>query len=171
MNRISWAAAAVLVAFFSYLLWALLAVADRAGDSSEVMGPDLDSFATLMVTATPDQSDSPGPTPTAADVPPTPTTSSEAPPVAEITPTAAFEVTVISAEVPANVRQEPTTEAHIVGVIPLGIKAKVVGQASGQEAYAGSGIRIWYFVSRIPPDLPEDGFVYSGVVVRAEGDQ
>ncbi len=78
----------------------------------------------------------------------------------------AFEVTVVSAEIPANVRRAPTTEADLVGVIPLGIEATVVGEVVGEEAFAGSGIRIWYLVSAIPPDLPEDGFVYSAVVVR-----
>ena len=171
MNRISWAAAAGLVAFFSYLLVTLFVIADRGDDSSEAMGPDLGSSAIPMVTATPDQLDGPGPPPTAADVLPTPATSSEAPPVAEVTPGAPFQVTVISAQVPANVRQAPTTEADIVGVIPIGIEATVVGEVVGEEAFAGSGIRIWYLVSAIPPDLPEDGFVYSSVVVRAEGGQ
>ena len=36
----------------------------------------------------------------------------------------------------------------------------------GEEGFAGSGIRTWYLVKAIPPDLPEDGFVYSSVVVR-----
>ncbi len=87
-------------------------------------------------------------------------------PPAAVTPVAAVEVTVGSAGLPANVRQAPTTEADVIGVIPLGIKATVVGEVVGEEAFAGSGIRIWYLVSAIPPDLPEDGFVYSAVVVR-----
>ncbi len=95
----------------------------------------------------------------------TPTAMPDAPPAA-VAPVAAFEVTVVSAQVPANVRRAATSEAEIVGVIPLGVKAKVVGQVAGEEAFAGSGIRIWYLVSAIPPDLPEDGFVYSAVVVR-----
>ena len=166
MNSMSWAAVAGLVAFFSYLLVILFVVADRGGDSSEAIGQDLGSSVIPMVTATPDQLDSPGPTTTAADVLPTPATSSEAPPVAEVTPVALFEVTVISAQVPANVRQAPTTEADIVGVIPIGIEATVVGEVLGEEAFAGSGIRTWYLVSGIPPDLSEDGFVYSSVVIR-----
>ncbi|MFB3092931.1 MAG: SH3 domain-containing protein, partial [Dehalococcoidia bacterium] len=89
----------------------------------------------------------------------------ETPPVAGVTPVAEFEVTVISAEVPANVRQAPTTESGLVGVIPLGIKATVIGEVVGDEAFAGSGIHTWYLVKAIPPDLPEDGFVYSSVVV------
>ncbi len=112
----------------------------------------------------------PSPNPTLTPTPEaTPTATPEAPPIAGVTPVAEFEVTVISAEVPANVRQAPTTESGLVGVIPLGIKATVVGEVVGVEAFAGSGISTWYLVKAIPPDLPEDGFVYSSVVV-VEGD-
>lgn len=112
----------------------------------------------------------PFPNPTLTPTPEaTPTATPEAPPVARVTPVAEFEVTVISAEVLANVRQAPTTEAGLVGVIPLGINATVVGEVVGEEAFAGSGIHTWYLVKAISPDLPQEGFVYRGVVVKMDG--
>ncbi len=159
MSRTSWVAAIALIVLFAFLV-SFLVLGEPARDSSEV----------LEVTATPAPTETPGATPTTTEVTTTPMAtpvpSPEAPPVAGVTPVAEFEVTVISTQVPANVRRAATSEAEIVGVIPLGVKAKVVGQVAGQEAFAGSGIRIWYLVSAIPPDLPEDGFVYSAVVVR-----
>ena len=62
-------------------------------------------------------------------------------------------------------------EACLVGVIPLVIQATVVGDVVGDEAVAGSGIHTWYLVKAIPPDLPEDCFVYSRVVVVEDGVQ
>ncbi len=157
MSRTSWVAAIALIVFFAFLV-SFLVLGEPARDSSEV----LDRASTPAPTETP--------TPTATEVTTTsmatPVPSPEAPPVAGVTPVAEFEVTVISTQVPANVRRAATSEAEIAGVIPLGVKAEVVGQVVGEEAFAGSGIRIWYLVSAIPPDLPEDGFVYSAVVVR-----
>ena len=169
MIRTSWVAAIALIVFFAFLA-SFLVLGEPARDSSEVIDRASRTAAEPLVTATPVPPETSGATPTALEVTTTPMAtpvpSPEAQPPAAVTPVAAFEVTVVSAELPANVRQAPTTEADLVGVIPLGIEATVVGEVGGEEAFAGSGIRIWYLVSAIPPDLPEDGFVYSAVVVR-----
>ncbi len=129
-------------------------------------GGDRGAEMTVNLTKANDSSIGVDPPPTLTPAAATPTASPEASPIAEVTPVAEFEVTVISAVVPANVREAPTTEADLAGVIPIGIKAKVVGKVIGQEAFPGTGNRIWYLVKAIPPDLPKDGFVHSGVVKR-----
>ncbi len=169
MSRTSWVAAIALIVFFAFLA-SFLVLGEPARDSREVLDRASRTAAEPLVTATAAPTETPGATPTATEVTTTPMATSvlslEAPPVVGVTPVAEFEVTVISTQVPANVRRAASSEAEIAGVIPLGVKAKVVGQVVGEEAFAGSGIRIWYLVSAIPPDLPEDGFVYSAVVVR-----
>ena len=108
------------------------------------------------------------PTPTAGPAAsPTPTPEEDATPPAgvNVTPvTETFEVTVPSGDEPANVRAEPSTSSPPVGIIAAGRRAKVVGQAVGQEVTAGNNV--WYFVEA-SSDAPE-GFVYSGVVEKVE---
>ncbi len=160
--RVLWPVLLLLAAFVIFFEF----IADVGGSRDPLPSPPSARPVPTVVTeqlasATPVATPTPTPAPAA-----TPTATPEAPPVAGVTPVVEFEVTVISPEVPANVRQAPTTEAGLVGVIPLGIKATVVGEVVGEEAFAGSEIRTWYLVKAIPPDLPEDGFVYSAVVVR-----
>jgi len=81
-----------------------------------------------------------------------------------VKPVEPFEVTVPSGDQPANVRAKPSTDGRVVGIIAAGRKAKVVGEAVGQEVTAGNNV--WYFVEASSDS--GEGFVYSGVVEKVE---
>jgi len=108
------------------------------------------------------------PTTTATAVSPTATPTPEegaTPPAdVDVKPVEPFEVTVPSGDQPANVRAKPSTDGRVVGIIAAGRKAKVVGEAVGQEVTAGNNV--WYFVEASSDS--GEGFVYSGVVEKVE---
>ena len=108
---------------------------------------------------------SPGGSPTAATPTPTPTAGGTPVVRVAVTPVAEpFQVTVNEA---VNVRDRPSAseESTILGGIYPGDKAKVVGEARGQEVEPGKG-DLWYQVELTRNGTTVSGFVYAPFVVK-----
>ena len=101
----------------------------------------------------------PAPAP-AADV--TPSVQVAVTPVAE-----SFEVTVTAENTGLRIRETPSTNGNILGAIYQGHKAKVLGEARGQEAEPGQG-DLWYQVEITQDGTIIRGFVYAPLVLKVQ---
>ena len=109
---------------------------------------------------------SPTASPAGTQPAPTATTAETTAPEVNVTPVSEpFEITVDEA---VNIRSRPSTTAEPpVGAIYQGQKAKVVGEARGQEAEPGKG-DLWYQVELTQNGSTISGFVYSPLVKKTQ---
>ncbi len=106
----------------------------------------------------------PGASPGAATATPKPASPPPLSPL-PVTPVAQpFEVTVTEA---VNIRDGPSTNGNILGAIYQGHKAKVLGEARGQEAEPGQG-DLWYQVEITQDGTIIRGFVYAPLVLKVQ---
>lgn len=124
---------------------------------------------------------SPTPTPTATEPiserTPVPGTPEASPGVVTPTATPAVEVVVtpvaepfeITVEEATNVRDRPSTgeESTVLAIIFPGGRARVLGEARGEEAEQGEG-DLWYQVELTQEGITVVGFVYAPLVEKVE---
>jgi len=125
-------------------------------------------FQRSPVRGTPTQTAGGSPTASPAGTAPAPTATAAATtaPEVNVTPVSEpFEVTVDEA---VNIRSRPSTTAEPpVGAIYQGEKAKVVGEARGQEVERGKG-DLWYQIELTQNGSTISGFVYSPLVKKTQ---